>query len=115
VTDATTAAATPPAECVHRGEFDFHIEVNHLLPDGADLKDLTIPAVVVAVEITANCTACGHPMQFPGVPIGYSPDRPMTNVDGTALRIPMQPKGNPTPAGLPGFHVDFLAPPEVPE
>lgn len=42
-------------------------------------------------DLRLQCTDCGQAMRFIGFPMGLSPGEPMTNVEGTELRIPFAP------------------------
>ncbi len=44
------------------------------------------------VDLTVKCKDCGQDFQFIGVPIGYSPLKPMMSASGIELRIPITPK-----------------------
>lgn len=42
-------------------------------------------------EVDIRCQRCGEPYRFLGAPIGLAVTGPTTNVDGTELRIPIEP------------------------
>ena len=44
-----------------------------------------------SADLKIHCTQCGQPMEFIGVPGGYSPMQPMVSIDFTELRIPIRP------------------------
>ena len=73
-----------PVECEHLN-FGARIAVNRL----SDTDDG--PVTGYAADITICCADCGLPFWFLGLPAGYSPQQPMTNVLGTELRAPIAP------------------------
>lgn len=55
-------------------------------------------------SIRVFCAECQEPLQFIGLPIGYSPRQPMVDVSGHELRAPLLMAGF-EPRTEPGFHV----------
>lgn len=45
------------------------------------------------VEITVSCAACGHPMEFQGLPVGIDTHGPTMSPDGLEARLVAMPKG----------------------
>jgi hypothetical protein len=81
------------AQCPHP---DLHFHLNNQGFGDTNLHYL---------EITARCKVCDTPMVFVGIPVGMMPDRPMSSVDGTEIRLPFLGQGE-TLVGKPiGFSV----------
>lgn len=53
------------------------------------------PVTKYTTDIMINCSDCGQPFEFIGVPGGSSPMQPMVNFDGTELRAPIRPSLQP--------------------
>lgn len=66
-------------------------------------EDSTI--VGFTMDVTVKCTECNKPFEFVGLPMGYSPYRPMCSVDGQEARMPIKPVGEQMAIGLPEFTV----------
>lgn len=81
-----------PEDCP-RENFDAHVAV-HRLGDGAG----TIRNFMA--DITAQCSNCGTPFHFVGVPAGLSFRRPMVDVAATTMHAPIAPGPAPLPSGL---------------
>ena len=47
------------------------------------------------LDVIVNCSDCGLPFEFIGIPGGYSPAQPMVNFDATELRAPIKPSTDP--------------------
>ncbi len=75
------------AICKHP-DFAARVVVNRLEDTGRFMADVTV-----------NCSACGEPFRFVGVPFGVSMAQPMVSIDGFELRIPIAP-GMAAPLGV---------------
>jgi hypothetical protein len=69
-----------PKDCPHES-FQARVNVNRFEDTGRFMA-----------EITVNCTICGEPFRFLGVPAGMSFERPMVSIDGLELRAPIEPE-----------------------
>ena len=84
-----TAAPVDPATCNH-----------HLLAH-TNVHELGDEPELVYLEITLRCTRCDAHYEPAGdLPIGVSPYRPTTSVDGRELNIPMWREGIPPRKGM---------------
>lgn len=87
------------SDCVHMN-FKAHVAVGRLQ---AGETDATI--VGFTADVTVECADCGHPFEWVGIPMGYSPMHPMCSVDGLEARMPLMPKGVPMRTDLAGFTI----------
>ncbi len=67
------------SECEHK-EFEARVEVNRL----EDVK-------MFAADVHIQCSECGMPFRFLGLPGGLHPEHPTVSVDGTEARLPIAP------------------------
>ncbi len=51
--------------------------------------------IAYAADIKINCAECGEAMEFLGLPIGLSLNKPTTDEDCTILRVPIRPSSLP--------------------
>lgn len=91
------------SDCEH-AEFESTVTVNRL----QDSPDAPISAYYADVII--RCAQCDEPFLFRGAGIGLRPDRPMTNVEQTEIRLPIVPKSAPRNFGmrLPGYGIKVV-------
>jgi hypothetical protein len=85
--------------CTHP-DFAAEVDVNRLADVGAFSADVRI-----------RCSACSEPFVFVGSLLsGLSPTEPRVNMDGTELRIPIQPRswGRTGLIGYAGFDVKVV-------
>lgn len=92
--------ADPDRACPHH-KTEITAHVMHLTkgPDG--------PVEGYSVELRLNCTECGDRFQWIGLPMGYSPGQPMSDVEGFVLRAPVRPESMSPDfgRGLPGVGI----------
>jgi hypothetical protein len=68
--------------------------------------------IAFSATITVNCTECGEPFRWSGVPAGLSPAHPTCNLTETELIAPLRPASSDPDfgLGLPGFSVTYRGP-----
>lgn len=89
--------------CLHQN-FRADVKVGRLAAEGSD----TI--VGFTADIKVECSECGKPFEFIGLPMGYSPGQPMVSVDGQEARMPIKPEGEAMPMDkLIGFSIRQVA------
>jgi hypothetical protein len=72
-------------------------------------RDDSDPTIVgFSADLTIHCVDCGHRFEFIGLPMGYSPYRPMCSIDGFEARLPIKPEGVAMPMGLPELAVRMV-------
>lgn len=69
--------------CNH-ADFEADVIVNRMMDTGG-----------FSADIKVKCAHCGEKFCFIGAPAGMSFARPMVSVDGTELRAPIEPQGEP--------------------
>jgi len=69
------------SDCEHT-DFIASVTVNRL----EDVK-------CFAADVHIQCSACGTPFRFLGLPGGLHPEYPTISVDGTEARLPIAPGG----------------------
>lgn len=75
--------------CKHT-RFYSHVIVNRVME--SDNSDVLVG---YAADIVVRCDECGLPFEFMGLPMGYSPRKPMVSLDKTELRAPIKPSNDP--------------------
>ncbi len=86
--------------CEHK-DFNAHVSVGRLsLIDNG-------PITHYCADITVNCSHCGQPFEFHGLPLGISAYRPTVSMDGLILTAPLMPQGQKVPEGIIGYSVSF--------
>jgi hypothetical protein len=100
-----TPGRSPDAMCDHE-DWSAVVGVGRI----TDEEDT--PVTGYAVEVRANCTACGVPLIWHVPDYGMLPDRPTVSVDGQELRLPARPADTPEDFGLqlPGFSIRGFIP-----
>ena len=71
------------SDCKHV-DFEAQVNINRMLDTG-----------MFAADVSVKCAHCGEKFCFIGAPAGVSYARPMVSVDGTELRCPIEPQGEP--------------------
>lgn len=56
-------------------------------------------------DVRIECTQCGEPFRFLGLPHGLSFTAPMLSADGLELRAPIEPEGKKRIATKASFHM----------
>ncbi len=74
-----------PTTCKHLN-FKAKCDVTRLV-DKDDVEQIT----GFTADLKIECSECGKPFMFIGVPSGYSPSQPMVSADLCELRIPIKP------------------------
>jgi hypothetical protein len=88
--------------------FNFEVlaEVARLLPLGATASgDPTVEPTGYSLSLRVLCSDCREPFVFRGLPVGLSPVRPMTSVDGLELRAPLTPQRDGSASGHDGVQL----------
>jgi hypothetical protein len=93
----------PDRACPHE-DFAASVEVNRLTKSDDDSA-----VVGFSAEITVACVHCGEKFRWTGLQAGYSPKRPMCNVDETVLIAPLRPASADPDFGLgiPGYAIGY--------
>lgn len=86
MTEVQPVDVDEPRPCEHEN-FRADVAVNRLLDSG-----------MFAADVKIECTDCGEPFRFVGLPAGVSFERPMVAIDGLELRAPIEP------ASVKGLH-----------
>jgi len=96
----------PDKPCPHE-TFDAFVAVNKVTSSETDST-----VVGYHADIKVNCSACGEPFRWTGVPAGSSPRQAMCSVDETELRAPLRPASADPDfgLGLPGYSVRYSGP-----
>lgn len=91
-----TERMTPEQIACPHENFAVHADIQRLIDVG-----------VFSAEIRIRCQVCQLPFSFKGFEMGWSPDKPMVNPDGTELRAPLEPG----PSAMPVTgHMTFVMP-----
>lgn len=83
-------APGPVSECPHE-DFDSVVVVNRL----ADQHPM-----VFMVDFKINCTHCGRPFRFVGMPGGLNFKKPMCSPDAVEAHLPIEPSSSLASSGL---------------